>query len=178
MMKRAAALASFLLLAACGFSPVYGPGPANSGPVHIAEISGRTGHFLRQELVRSLGRGVPGVSGEAQLTVTLNEAIERLAFAPDTAASRSDYRVAATWVLRNPSGKLLMSGGVREAASFNFADAAYADVAAQSAAQERVAILVARSIRDDIIIAAGRPADERAVEPPPSPMMPGPQLPQ
>jgi LPS-assembly lipoprotein len=177
MMKRLAALACFLSLAACGFTPVYGPAPEGSGPVQIVEISGRTGHFLRQELVRSLGRGIPGVSGESQLTVTLLEGIERLAFAPDTAASRSDYRVSATWVLRDPAGKLLMRGGVREAASFNFADAAYADVAAQSAAQERAALLVARSIRDDIIIAAGKPADER-VAPAPSLLMPGPQLPQ
>ena len=32
-------------LAACGFSPVYGTGPAraNAGPVTILEIEGRTG---------------------------------------------------------------------------------------------------------------------------------------
>lgn len=162
-----------LPLSACGFSPVYGTGPelANSGPITIPEIraiastgaaGGRTGHFLRQELVRTLGQGVPGVTGSAQLDVTLNQAIERLAFAPDQAASRSDYVGTATWTLRAASGVLIASGGVKERASFNFADAAYADLAAQTAAQERLATLLARSIRDQVIIEAGKPKQAAA----------------
>ena len=154
-------------LAACGFSPVYGTGPglANAGPIIIPEIrattsvgaaSGRTGHFLRQELVRTLGQGVPGVTGAAQLDVTLNQNIERLAFAPDQAASRSDYVGSATWSLRAASGAVIATGNVKERASFNFADAAYADIAAQTAAQERLATLLARSIREQVLIEAGR----------------------
>jgi LPS-assembly lipoprotein len=159
-MIRAACLALGLLqLAGCGFSPVYGNGPAlaNAGPISVPEIPGRTGHFLRQELVRTLGRGVPGVSGSGQLEVTLDQGIERLAFAPDQAASRSDYVGSATWELRASSGTLLASGGVTERASFNFADAAYADLAAQTAAQERLASLLARSIREQVLIEAGKP---------------------
>jgi LPS-assembly lipoprotein len=146
-------------IAACGFTPVYGTGPAlaNSGPISIPEIPGRTGHFLRQELVRTIGRGVPGVTGSAQLEVTLNQGIERLAFAPDEAASRSDYVGTAIWRLRGANGLLLASGGVTERASFNFADAPYADLAAQTAAQERLGSLLARSIREQILIEAGKP---------------------
>jgi LPS-assembly lipoprotein len=151
-------------LAACGFTPVYGTGPAlaNAGPVSIPEIPGRTGHFLRQELVRTIGRGVPGVTGSAQLEITLNQGIERLAFAPDEAASRSDYVGTATWRLRGSSGVLLASGGVTERASFNFADAPYADLAAQTAAQERLGSLLGRSIREQILVEAGKPRDAAA----------------
>jgi LPS-assembly lipoprotein len=151
-------------LTACGFTPVYGTGPelANSGPISVPEIPGRTGHFLRQELVRTIGRGVPGVTGSAQLEVTLNQSIERLAFAPDEAASRSDYVGTATWRLRGASGVLIASGGVTERASFNFADAPYADLAAQTAAQERLGSLLARSMRDQILVEAGRPRDAAA----------------
>lgn len=160
-------------LSACGFSPVYGTGPAaaNSGPISIPEIPGRTGHFLRQELARTLGRGVPGVVGSAQLEVTLNQSIERLAFAPDQAASRSDYVGAASWRLRGANGLLLASGGVTERASFNFANSPYADLAAQTAAQERLASLLARSIREQVLIEAGKPrsADASTTPAPASP---------
>lgn len=168
-MIKAACLALALtpLVASCGFSPVYGTGPAlaNAGPVRIPEIQttsstgaagGRTGHFLRQELVRTLGRGVPGVAGSSQLDVRLSQRIERLAFAPDQAASRSDYVGSATWELRETGGTLIASGGVTERASFNFADAAYADLAAQTAAQERLASLLARAIREQVLIEAGK----------------------
>lgn len=146
-------------LAACGFTPVYGTGTAlaSSGPITIPEIPGRTGHFLRQELARTVGRGVPGVTGSAELEVTLNQSIERLAFAPDQAASRSDYVGTASWRLRGSNGLLLASGGVTERASFNFADAPHADLAAQTAAQERLGSLLARSIREQILVEAGKP---------------------
>jgi LPS-assembly lipoprotein len=158
-------------LAACGFTPVYGTGPAlaDSGAISIPEIPGRTGHFLRQELVRTVGRGVPGVTGSAELEVTLKQGIERLAFAPDEAASRSDYVGTATWRLRGANGLLLASGGVTERASFNFADAPYADLAAQTAAQERLGSLLARSIREQILIEAGKPRPAGAPAAPTSP---------
>jgi hypothetical protein len=162
-----------LPLAACNFVPVYGGGQgaayANSGPIQINEIiakasdrsaSGRTGHFLRQELVRSIGQGVPGFSSGV-LDVDLTQQIRRLAFAPDQAASRSDYVGRAVWTLRGPNGDILGTGTVEDRASFNFGDAAYADLAAQTAAQERLANLLARSIRTQMIVAAGKPVDPK-----------------
>lgn len=158
-------------LGACGFSPVYAPGGAaggGSGPIQIAEIDGRTGHFLRQELVRTIGQGVPGVTGQAELEVQLVESIVRLGFAPDQAASRSDYIGTAQWTLRGPDGLPIANGDAREAASFNFADAAYADIAAQTAAKERVATMLARSIRDQVIFAAVKARDEAKAAPAPA----------
>lgn len=177
-MIRAALLAlAMVSLAACGFTPVYGGGQGaafqNSGPITIAEIPGRTGHYLRNELARTIGRGVPGVPA-ANLDISLSQGVERLAFAPDQAASRSDYIGSATWTLKAPNGTVLATGVVSERASFNFADAAYADLAAQTAAQERLAGLLARSIRSDVLIAAGRqtPAKPAATTPAPAPATP------
>ena len=177
-MIRAALLAlAMVSLAACGFTPVYGGGQGaafqNSGPITIAEIPGRTGHYLRNELARTIGRGVPGVPA-ANLDISLSQGVERLAFAPDQAASRSDYIGSATWTLKAPNGAVLATGVVSERASFNFADAAYADLAAQTAAQERLAELLARSIRSDVLIAAGRqtPAKPAATAPAPAPATP------
>ena len=72
------------------------------------------------------------------------------------AASRSDYVAQSAWTLYDASGTAVASGGSSEAASFNYADAAFADVTAQSAAQERVAILLARTLRQDLIQQVGR----------------------
>ncbi|MBI1360228.1 MAG: hypothetical protein GC155_08080 [Alphaproteobacteria bacterium] len=157
-MIRALVLSGMLaVLGGCGFTPVYGPDLANSGAISIPEIKGRTGHFLRQELVRTVGQGVPGIAGTAELDVKLSESIARLAFAPDQAASRSDYLGTATWTLRDANGQTIANGVAKEAASFNFADAAYTDIAAQTAAQNRVATLLARAIRDQLLIEAGNP---------------------
>lgn len=168
---------SFVGLTACGLTPVYGGGQgasyANAGPIQVSEIratssggaaSGRTGHFLRQELVRTVGQGVPGFPS-GTLDVALRQGIERLAFAPDQAASRSDYVGSATWTLRAPSGAILGTGAVEERASFNFADQPYADLSAQTAAQERLATLLARAIRSDLIIAGGKAVDPKTGKP-------------
>lgn len=189
-MIRVALLALAILpLSACGFTPVYGGGQgasfANTGPIQINEIRaeatagaapGRTGHFLRQELLRTVGQGIPGFA-TGTLDVSLRQRIDRLAFAPDQAASRSDYVGTANWVLRASNGDIVGRGNVQERASFNFANASYADLAAQTAAQERLATLLARSIRNEMIMAAGkkvnpkngRPLDEPAPESEPAP---------
>jgi LPS-assembly lipoprotein len=181
-MIRAALLATALLpLAACGFTPVYGSSTerANSGPVAISEIKteGRAGHFLRQELVRTIGQGIPGVPGQTTLDVKLTLSVERLPFQPDQSASRSDYVGTASWTLRSMQGAVLQTGDTVERASFNFADSAYADVAAQAAAQERIATLLARAIRDKLFLNVGNPVTQPAASPatpgaptPPSPV--------
>lgn len=176
-------------LGACGFSPVYAPpssaGRLADGPIQIFEIEGRTGHFLRQELVRTVGQGVPGVPPSATLEIALRESVVRLGFAPDQAASRSDYIGTAVWTLRKSDGSLIANGDAKEAASFNFADAAYADIAAQTAAKERVAAMLARSIRDQIFLVAAKDpepttpgaAPPRPVNPPPAQPTPLPSRP-
>jgi LPS-assembly lipoprotein len=172
MMRKFLLGLALLPLAACGFTPVYGSG-GDGARVSVDEIEGRTGHFLRQELVRQLGNGVPGFPGESRLEVKLAESINRLAFAPDQAASRSDFIVSASFTLHGANDTQSVTGTVRDAVSFNFADAAYADIAAQEAAQQRIATLLARSIREKLVIEAGHmksgaPAAPLAAPPPPT----------
>ena len=135
-MIRAAFLALALLpLTACGFSPVYGGVQANAGPITINEIratatagsaSGRTGHFLRQELVRSVGQGVPGFSA-GTLDVALRHAIERLAFAADPAPPRPDHVGLAPLTLPGTGGALPGTRPVEERASLHSAHDAHSE---------------------------------------------------
>jgi LPS-assembly lipoprotein len=172
---RAALLALAVLpLSACGFTPVYGAPEqlAAAGPIAIDEIDGRAGHFLRQELLRSVGQGVPGITGSARLVVTLQLRVDRLAFAPDQAAARSDYVGDAVWSLVGADGVTLRTGKTSARASFNFADSAYADLAAQSAAQERLASSLATAIRSGLILNADKPPEEAADATPAKPLPP------
>ena len=93
------------------------------------------------------------------------------------AASRSDYVGSAAWTVRGAGGAILGAGSVEERASFNFADAAYSDLAAQTAAQERLATLLARSIRAEMIMAAGKTVDPKTGRPPVAPAQPAPTPP-
>lgn len=172
MIRTLALVVGMAGLAGCGFTPVYAPPSAsalmNSGPIHVDEIEGRTGNFLRQELQRTVGQGVPGFKQSAHLEIKLKEQILRLGFAPDQAASRSDYIGTASWTLRGLDGNTLATGSAEQAASFNFADAPYADIAAQTAAKERVASMLARAVRDQLIFAGGKDPS-KAVKPPAPP---------
>ena len=165
MIKAAALALALAALSGCGFTPVYGPEMKDSGTVAIPEIEGRTGHFLRQELVRTVGRGLPGISGPSELDIKLGESIGGVSFAPDQAASRSDYIGRATWTLRQGDGATIATGVASETASFNVANLAFADISAQSAAQQRLADLLARSIRNQLLVAAGKPQTARSVKP-------------
>ena len=80
--------------------------------------------------------------------------------------------------MRGAGGAILGAGSVEERASFNFADAAYSDLAAQTAAQERLATLLARSICAEMIMAAGKTVDPKTGSPvqptpPAQPQTPG-----
>ena len=165
MIKVASFALALAALSGCGFTPVYGPELKNSGSVAIPEIQGRTGHFLRQELVRTVGRGVPGIAGSSELDIKLAESIGGVSFAPDQAASRSDYIGRATWTLRKGDGTPIAAGLASETASFNVANLAYADISAQTAAQQRLADLLARSIRNQLLVAAGKTQTAKVVTP-------------
>ncbi len=79
-MIRAALLSLALLpLTACNFTPVYGgqgEAFAANGPITITEIPGRTGHYLRNELARTVGQGIPGFP-KGTLEITLSDAAGR-----------------------------------------------------------------------------------------------------
>jgi LPS-assembly lipoprotein len=151
MKTRALALFSLAVLAGCGFQPAYAP-VRDATALRIGEIEGRTGHFLRQELVRALGRGVPGAANAGELTVKVSERLNYVGFRPDTASSRADYAATANWSLLAVTGDVIASGSVAEAASFNFAGLPYNDLAAENAAKERVALALSRGIRQQIIL--------------------------
>jgi len=149
-MRQIPVLLAALVLAACGFSPVYKSGEAANASIIVEEIPGRSGHILRKALLEQLAVGLPGLEDGATLTISLDEDLRRLALRPDQAASRTDIRAEGNYVLAFPDNAI--SGEVNVETSFNVPDAPYGDIAAQIDASDRAMNELARRITDDIRI--------------------------
>lgn len=156
MLRSLTALLSLALLAACGFSPMYGPGPNGEaggpiGPVQIVgDLSGRAGHTLRTELTRLLA--VDEGSGPAnRLEIRLREQVIPLGLRLDESASRAELRLTATYVLRPPQGEE-MRGSVLSVVNYEIPLAAFGQITAQDDARERAAEILAQRMRAELAL--------------------------
>lgn len=152
---RAAALgAALTLVAACGFRPLYGQ-RADGGStfaeleaVTIGPIPGRVGQILRNHLLDRLTPRGQQVQARFRLDVRLSQAKESLAIKKDEEITRSNLKLTADFVLRDPSsGATLYSGQSRSTASFNLVRSDFANLIAEQDAQRRAA----REISDQIM---------------------------
>ena len=137
---------SLLLLAACGFQPMYAPaGGGNAiGPVQIGEIPGRAGHTLRTELSRILAVENDGTP-PMQLEVTLVENVAQLGIRRDESATRAELRLTANYVLTPATGQgRVMRGSVVSTANYDIPTAAFGEIAAQDDARDRAAETIDR----------------------------------
>lgn len=141
-----------LLLAACGFQPMYAPpggGPA-IGPVQIAEIDGKAGHVLRTELSRVLSVE-NGSTTPAQLEITLLETVTPLGIRIDESATRAELRLIANYVLTPPqAGAQVMRGSVTTTVNYDIPTAAFGEIASQDDARERAAETMAQRFRAEL----------------------------
>lgn len=141
-------LVSALLLAGCGFRPLYANGDggalANNGPIAVGEVPGRSGYRLRQSLIRELSAGIPSIEDGAVLSIDLNEGISRAALLPDGAVSRSFYEATGSYVLETSQGPI--SGRASASVPFAATSSPYTDVSAQTYAAERAMDELSRRI--------------------------------
>ncbi len=145
-------LCLIFLSSACGFQPVHSEGPyiaGSSGSISIPEIEGRQGHMLRRALLDQLAPGLPGVESGV-LTATLGESINRLTTRRDGSASRTSIRANAQYTLTY--GKVSLTGKQSVETNFNVTPSAFGDVAAQTAARDRLMLSLAEKILNDLKI--------------------------
>jgi LPS-assembly lipoprotein len=143
-----------LLLAACGFQPMYAPagGGAAIGPVQVVQIDGKAGHVLKRELDRILavenGAGEPMV-----LEITLSEQVTPLGIRRDESATRAELRLIANYVLTPPTthGEV-MRGSVFTVVNYDIPEAAFGEIAAQDDARERAAETMAQRFRAELAL--------------------------
>jgi LPS-assembly lipoprotein len=153
-----------LLLAACGFQPMYAPsiagGPA-IGPVTVAQIDGKAGHVLKTELDRILAvenTGAPPML----LEVTLQEQVIPLGIRRDESATRAELRLIANYVLTRPEATQRIRGSLVTVVNYDIPTAAFGEIAAQDDARERAAETMAQRFRAELALRMAQARDEGA----------------
>lgn len=144
-----------LLVAACGFQPMYAPagGGQAIGAVQVVEIDGKAGHALKTELDRILDVENRNGGTPALLTITLQERITPLGIRIDESATRAELRLVANYVLApaNPNATP-MRGSVTTVVNYDIPRAAFAEIAAQDDARERAAETMAQRFRSELAL--------------------------
>lgn len=153
---------SLVLLAACGFQPMYAPaGGGAIGPVSIAEIEGKAGHVLRTELSRMLAVENDGSATPALLEVTLSESVTQQGLRLDESATRAELRLTANYVLTPGDARSRpVRGALVTTVNYEIPIAAFGEITAQDDARERAAETMAQRLRAELALrmAQARPA--------------------
>lgn len=145
--------AGAVVLAGCGFQPLYGPESgssdvsANLASVRVEPLNHRVGqqmhNFLRDRLNP---RGQP-VDPNYRLKVSLTERLVELGVRRDETATRANLRMIAEFTLVSADGQTaLMSGRSSSTASYDILTNPFATTVSEDAARERTL----REVADDI----------------------------
>lgn len=141
-----------LLLAACGFQPMYAPAAGGQaiGPIEVRQIDGKAGHVLKRELDRILAVENGGAQPMV-LEITLSEQVTPLGIRVDESATRAELRLIANYVLTPPQGQV-MRGSVFTVVNYDIPTAAFGEIAAQDDARERAAETMAQRFRAELAL--------------------------
>jgi LPS-assembly lipoprotein len=151
-----------LLVAACGFQPMYAPagGGAAIGPVTVEQIDGKAGHVLKTELDRIFAVENNGAT-PAMLQITLSEQITPLGIRVDESATRAELRLIANYILTPATpGAQVMRGSVFTVVNYDIPTAAFGEITAQDDARERAAETMAQRFRAELALRMAQARDE------------------
>lgn len=150
----AAAAATFacLVLAGCGFTPMYGDaaGSPALGRIAVSAQDSRLGYRLREHLEDALG--FDRAQSPLYRLETLAEQNRRpLGRRIDDTATRYELTVRAVWTLTPVTGGSALTGSETVTTTYAAADQPYAAIAAQQDGEDRAATELARLIRLDVM---------------------------
>lgn len=154
-----AALAGALLLAGCGFRPLYGDRATTPAvgdklaDVGIDIIPDRSGQILRNELLdRMTPRGSAGAPAY-YLGVALTESRQEFAVRQDETATRSNVIFSARYALRRASDNQVVHGGIAITRnSYDLLQNKFATLSAEDDARTRALRQLAEEIRTRLAI--------------------------
>jgi LPS-assembly lipoprotein len=150
-MKQLAIIAGCLLLAGCGFHPMYGRSLAPAlASIYVEPIAERDGYELRNSLIDSLQSDGDKAGKLYNLKVTLNESSQGIALQNDATITRYNNRLEARYVLSDMQGHELTSGTQTELSAYNVVQSPYATLTAQMDSSKRAAQDVAERIHLDL----------------------------
>ncbi len=164
--------ASPLLLAACGWHPLYGRLDDYGGAgqelasVHIQPIADRTGQNLYNELRdRMNSSGVPG-DPHYDLVIGVTEQEQQYLVQQDQTATRVDLTLYANFALYQRGGtEPVMIGQSRSTTSYDQLTNQYASVVSADDARRRGAVTLADDIANRVAVYLAEPPDQRPAPP-------------
>jgi len=150
---------SVLSLSACGYRPLYGAASANPATeanlaaIEIAPLYERTGQILHTELGRKLyPRGQAGITTHT-LRITTTQSTTNLAVAKNTAATRANYRLSASYqLIRKSDQRPVLSNSIFSTISYNILSSDYANTVAAKNARERAAMDISEQLAQRMAI--------------------------
>jgi len=135
-----------LLLASCGFAPIYGKGSAADamyGRIQLGTFDGQTGFDMRERLETRLGAANnPGFTLDVVLKITS----KGLAITPDGSITRYNLTGTAEFTVSALDGKVVHKGKVEAFTAYNATGSAYASRVAGQDAHRRIAVNLADKI--------------------------------
>lgn len=170
--RASAFVALSLLVAACGFRPLFGnfdegSASADLATIEIEPIADRAGQQLHNQLLDRLTPEGRPAEATYKLRIELREAFQRFAIDKAEFATRAAYRLNASYNLFEPDGqKPIHSGRVVAISSYNILRSDYATLVAEQDARGRAVEQIANDIRTGLALYfARRRSDKRAAAP-------------
>lgn len=151
---RRAVLAAALAVAACGFTPVYGPqgaGQAIFGQIATREPRSADDFAFDRRLTERLGTLTQTAY---QLDYTLRIASVGQAITPDEVTTRYSLNGTAAFTLTDTSGSVVTRGQVSSFTSYSATGTPVATVAAERDARNRLARMLADQVVTRLMAAA------------------------
>ena len=150
-MKKLAALALSLVLAGCGFRPLYGPGlQPQLAAIYVEPMGERDGYELRNTLIDLLGSNGQQAGKRYRLTVNLSQSSRGVALRNDAAITRYNDTLDASYVLTDLAGTTITTGSQTSLSAYNVANSPYATLAAQRDSSKRAAQDIAQRIQIEL----------------------------
>jgi LPS-assembly lipoprotein len=165
-----------LLLAACGWHPLYGRLDDNSGAgqelasVHVQPIPNRVGQNLYNELRDRINPEGEPADPQYDLVIGLTEQLQQYLVQQDQTATRVDLTLYANFALyQRGNTQPLMIGQSRSTTTYDQLTNQYASVVSGDDAHRRGAEALADEIANRVAVYLAQPPDQR---PPPPPVTP------
>ena len=150
-------LCCLILLGNCGFQPLHGKRSENYNIINalsyvaVPAISDRAGQLVRNRLLNRLHPAGTAARSMFQLSVSLKENRDGIAFQQEDRATRFNLHLRAQFELIDTrTGKLLLKGNSRAIAAYNVVRSDYANLINRQDARRRAAEIIADSIESRI----------------------------
>ncbi len=147
-----------LIVAGCGFRPLYGGGQSSEAAtefaaIHIEPIADRIGQQLHNHLLDLLNPRGRAAATRYVLIVELKGSTQGLAIAKSDLATRSNYRLDATFQILAASDKrLLLRSSQKVVSSYDILSSNFATLMAEKDAKTRAVREMGQIIRTQLAV--------------------------